>query len=51
MGTSVVKIFDKYFQDQFDMSMNRYEGIRKTNTQTLALFEDFAKNDTNENKN
>ena len=48
---AMVKIFDRYFQDQFDLSMNRFEGTRKNTALTLALLEDFAKEGATEHKN
>lgn len=46
----MVKIFDKYFQDQLDFAMNRYDFERKTSINTISMFEDFMKGDSNMNQ-
>jgi hypothetical protein len=41
-SNAVVKLFDKYFQDSFDVQMNRFEVGRKNTGVTLSMYEDFV---------
>jgi hypothetical protein len=41
--TALVKMYEKYFQDQFDQAMNKFETKRKKNNVALSVFEDFVK--------
>ena len=38
----ILKIFDKYFQEEFDFSMNRQVSSRKSNALSITLFDDFS---------
>ena len=38
-----MRMFDRYFQAQFDQSMYKFETIRKSNNLSLSLFQDFSK--------
>ena len=38
-----MRMFDRYFQAQFDQSMNKFETIRKSNNLSMSLFQDFSK--------
>ncbi|CDW84168.1 UNKNOWN [Stylonychia lemnae] len=40
---SLVKMFDKYFQEQFDHSMNKFEGHRKSMSMSMSMFEDYLR--------
>ena len=44
MGTNnvLVKLFDRYFQEEVDKSMCKFEQVRKDSTITLSVFEDFS---------